>query len=337
MGQRRYLRNRLLVQRRLLCESGVTLIELMISMAVGMFVVLTATAVLVSVKSSYLEQDDEAQMQETGRYALDVIGRSVRQASHGSWGMSQGANHDVSAMGADVFGLDARSLKSRTSDIEAAVTKSVNGSDVLAIRFFGSGAEEAGDGTALNCAGFAAAAPSPIDISEDKRAWSIFYVATDATGEPELYCKYRGDNSWTSHAIARGVESFQVLYGLDTDMDGLPNRLLNASAIHTLDDALELNGVNAIERAADRNKKTHWKKVVVVKVAMLIRGAHDVRGRGPGMTYALFGDMYANEYGAGDLGVRIKASDLPGAVRGRTRRIFSTTIRLRNGAVGAPA
>lgn len=337
MDQRRYVRNRRLKQRDLRCESGVTLVELMISMTVGMFVVLTATAVLVSVKSNYLEQDDVAQMQETSRYALDVIGRSVRQASHRSWNLPQGAIHDVSALGADVFGLDARSLKSRTEGIEAAVTKSVNGSDVLAIRFWGSGAEESGDGTVLNCAGFAASAPTIIDMSEDKRAWSIFYVATDATGEPELYCKYRGDNSWNSQAIARGVESFQVLYGLDTDEDGLPNRLLNASGVQALDDTLELHGANAVERAADSNKRSHWRKVVLVKVAMLIRGAHDVRGRGPGTSYSLFGDMYVSEYGANDPGVRIKESDLPNAVRGRARRIFSTTIRLRNGARGAPA
>jgi len=326
----------MLMRRRSRCEAGVTLVELMISMAVGLFVVLTATAVLVSVKASYLEQDDAAQMQETGRYALDVIGRSLRQASHDSWGVSQGAIPDVSTLGADVFGLDARSLKSRTPGIEAAVAKSVNGSDVLAIRFYGSGGEEAADGAALNCAGLAEAAP-PMDISDDRRAWSIFYVATDATGEPELYCKYRGDSSWTSQAIARGVESFQVLYGLDTDMDGLPNRFLSASALHALDEALALHGANAIERAIDRNKKTHWKKVVAVKVAMLVRGAHDVRGRGRGMSYALFGDMYATEYAARDVGVRINESDLPSAVRGRARRVFSTTIRLRNGAAGAPA
>jgi type IV pilus assembly protein PilW len=320
-----------------LCESGVTLVELMISMTVGMFVVLAATAVLVSVKSGYLEQDDEAQIQETGRYALDVIGRSVRQASHDSWDVSDGLLHDVSVLGADVFGLDARTLKGRAPGIEAAVTKSVNGSDVLAIRFFGSGVPESGDGTMLNCAGFSAAAPSLNDISDDRRAWSIFYVATDATGEPELYCKYRGDSDWTSQAIARGVESFQVLYGLDTDMDGLPDRMLNASAIQALDDTLELHGASAVERAADKNKKTHWKKVVAVRVAMLIRGTHDTRARWEGASYTLFGDMYANAFAASDPGVRIKTADLPAADRGRARRIFATTIRLRNGAAGMPA
>jgi len=321
--------------RSLRYERGVTLVELMIAMAVGLFVVLAATTLLVSARTTYLAQDDEARIQETGRYVLDVLSRAVRQASHKTWDAERVATTDWFAFDPDVIGLDARSLRSRTPGIEAPLLKSVNGSDVLAIRFFGAGNGENGDGTMLNCAGFAIPAPSPADMTADGRTWSIFYVATDDSGEPELYCKYQGKSNWTSQSIARGVESFQVLYGLDTDMDGFPNRLLNASGINALDDELVLHGANAIERAKDRAKKTHWKKVVTVKVAMLIRGAHDVRWNGPANGYALFGDTYGNEYADEDLGVLIRDADLPRAVRGKLRRVFSMTIRLRNGMEGA--
>ena len=64
-------------------QSGVTLVELMISMAIGMFVVMAATALLVSTKSGYLIQDDEAQIQASGRFAIDMVSRAVRHVK--SW------------------------------------------------------------------------------------------------------------------------------------------------------------------------------------------------------------------------------------------------------------
>lgn len=312
-------------------QAGVTLIELMISMAVSLFVVLAATALFVSTKSGYILQDDEANMQDTARYAIEVIGRAVRQASYENWDGSQPPVVASELLSPGVTGMDARSLKSRTQGVDSPLRSAVNGSDVLAVRFFGSGEGDNGDGTMLNCAGFGVAAPSP-GATEEERGWSIFYVAKDSTGEPELYCKYRGNTNWTSQSIARGVESFQVLYGLDTDEDGLPNRLLNASAIEALDDALILQGVNAVERARDRSRKSHWRKIVIVKIALLVRGAHASRADGPA-DYHLFGRDYASA--SGDTGTRIRKNDLHGSVRGRVRRVFSSTIWLRGRSAGS--
>lgn len=314
-------------------QAGVTLIELMISMAVSLFVVMAATALFVSTKSGFILQDDEANMQDTARYALEIIARAVRQASYENWGSSLPPVTASELLSPGVTGLDARSLKSREHGIDSPLRNAVNGSDVLAIRFFGSGSAENGDGTMLNCAGFGVAAPSP-GVTEEERGWSIFYVAKDSTGEPELYCKYRGNTNWASQSIARGVESFQVLYGLDTDDDGLPNRLLNATAIEALDDALILQGVNAVERTLDRSRKSHWRKIVTVKIALLVRGAHASRADGPA-DYHLFGKDYASV--ASDAGARIRRIDLPGSVRDRERRVFSSTIWLRSRSGGSAA
>lgn len=318
-------------------QSGLTLIELMISMALGLFVVAATTALLVSTKSGYLAQDDDAQIQDTGRYAIEIIARSVRQTAYANWDSSEASAPATTEISASIAGLDAHSLKSRTAGIEAPLAKSVNGSDVLAIRFFGSGSGDNGDGTMLNCAGFGVAASSTDEDADASRGWSIFYVAEDANGEPELYCKYLGNDNWASQAIARGVESFQVLYGLDADEDGLPNQYLNATAINALDDGLSLRGHNARERAADRSRRSHWKKVVAIKAALLVRGANTTRSERPANKYDLFGKDYANAYATADAGVRISESALPKKLRGRERRIFSTTIQLPGASVRNPA
>jgi len=301
----------------------------------ALLVVRAETAVSVSTKSSYFVQNEQILIQDAGRYAIEVIARAVRQAGYEDWPMRQARSEAAVSTGADspnVFGLDARSLKASADGIAAPLVKSVNGSDVLAIRFLGAGTGDDGDGTILNCAGFGvAAAPH----GEDGRGWSIFYVGTDAAGEPELYCKYRGKDHWAAQSIARGVESFQVLYGVDTDADGWPNRLLNASAIDGLDDALPVQGANAAERAADKSRKSHWHKVVAVRVALLVRGMQAVAVESQAHDYELFGRDYANAQAAADSGVRIRVSDLPKSIRNRERRIFSATIRLRNTVAGS--
>ena len=307
-------------------QAGLTIIELMISMTLGLLIILAATALLLSSRSGYAAQEDGAQIQETGRYALENIVRAVRQTGYENWDTAQAPTIADTTLSANIDGLDARSQKENTSGIESALTTSVNGSDVLALRFFGNA-----DGGTLNCAGFSVAAPDASDPVGDGRGWSIFYVA-DSDGEPELRCKYFGKTSWTSEAIARGVESFQVQYGLDTDADGLPNRFVTATAIDALDDALILVGPNAVARAADKNRKTYWKKVTAIKVALLVRGSEPARVDTLTTQYDLFGKDYGDAYAAADSGTRIREQDLPRAARNRLRKVFVLTIHMRNHA-----
>jgi type IV pilus assembly protein PilW len=325
--KRHHLHARRMALRRK--QHGLTIAELMISMALGLLVILATTILLVSSKSTYTAQDDGTRLQETGRYALENIARWVRQAAFEDWDTEQAPIVADAISSANIDGLDAHSLTERTNGIESALSTSVNGSDVLALRFFG-----AGDGSILNCAGFAVTSAQAQEDAEKGRGWSIFYVA-DSDGEPELRCKYFGKNSWTSEAIARGVESFQVLYGVDTDADGLPNQFLTATAIDALDGQLILDGRNAIERAQDKNKKTYWKKVMVIKVAMLVRGSELARMDALTTQYDLFGKDYADAYATTDRGTRIREDELPPAVRNRLRKVFTQTIQLRNHPAGS--
>ncbi|HJV80081.1 PilW family protein [Noviherbaspirillum sp.] len=308
-------------------QYGLTLVELMISMALGLLIVMATTTLFVSTKTTYLMQDDDARIQETGRYAIDVITRSIRTVSFEEESSSE-LPISAAMTNASISGLDAAGLKSRTQGIDGPYTKAVNGSDVLAVRFSGAGSGDNGDGTMLNCAGFSVSALSASESADESRGWSIFYVAEDASGEPELYCKYRGDDSWTSQAIARGVESFQVLYGLDMDDDGLPDQFLNATAIDALDNASSSRDARLHDRVTERRGKGYWKKVAAVKFSLLIRGANRTQSEKATTQYDLFGKDYSNAYAGADAGVRLLESSLPKSVRGRQRRIFSSMVLL---------
>ncbi|WP_257572310.1 PilW family protein, partial [Janthinobacterium sp. UMAB-60] len=249
---------------------GVSLVELLVALSLGALLMLAASSVLLAASGSYGDQSASARLDDNGRYALDTIVRAVRQTAYVNWDRSAAPVAHAAHDSANIAGLDAHSLGKNSEGISGALPGALHGSDVLALRYYGAGKEEGGDGSVLNCAGFGVGAAQ----TEAQRGWSIFYVAQGADGEGELRCKYRGVNGWGADAVIRGVDGFQVLYGLDTDTppDGVANRYVNASALDAYDAALVLVGADAAARQRDLHSRTHWKRVAGVRVALLLHG-----------------------------------------------------------------
>ena len=296
-------------------QRGMTLAELLVALTLGLVVLLAGSTLLVGANASYAGHADAAAIDDSGRYALEVIGRAVRQGAFADW-ERLGAAGPASGAPAPLLGLDDRSLGKTSFGIDDALPDSVNGSDVLAVRYAGAGTGPDGDGSVLNCAGF------PVHALED--GWSIFYVARNGDGQNELRCKYRGATSWGADAVVAGVDSFQVMYGIDTDTprDGAANRYVNASALSALDAALPLSGANAAELEAERNTRTWWKRVTSVKVALLLHGERPSTVAAPA-AYDLFGQDYSDEHGAGDPGVSLLDTGLSSGDGPRPRRLFT--------------
>ena len=322
--------NGLRVHRRR--QRGLSLVELLVALSLGALLMLAASTVLLAASGSYGDQSASARLDDNGRYALDAIARAVRQTAYVNWDSSAApvahADHDS----ANIAGLDARSLGKNSEGISEALPGALHGSDVLALRYYGAGKDGGGDGSVLNCAGFGVGAAQ----TQAQRGWSIFYVAQGADGEGELRCKYRGANGWGADAVIRGVDGFQVLYGLDTDTppDGVANRYVNASALDAYDAALVLVGADAAARQRDLHSRTHWKRVAGVRVALLLHGeagqADKMAELGPAQ-FDLFGKAYAEAQGAGDPGARVLRTAFSPALQGRRRQIVQTSIMLRNG------
>lgn len=319
---------------RLRQHRGMSLLELLVALSLGALLMLAASSVLLAASGSYGDQSASARLDDNGRYALDTIARAVRQTAYVNWDSSAAPVAHAAHDSANIAGLDAHSLGKNSEGISGALPGALHGSDVLALRYYGAGKEEGGDGSVLNCAGFGVGSAQ----TQAQRGWSIFYVAQGADGEGELRCKYRGANGWGADAIIRGVDGFQVLYGLDTDTppDGVANRYLNASALDAYDAALVLVGADAAARQRDLHSRTHWKRVAGVRVALLLHGeagqADKMAELGPAQ-FDLFGKAYAEAHGAGDMGVRIARTALPIATRSRLRQLVQTSIMLRNGPV----
>jgi type IV pilus assembly protein PilW len=290
-------------------ERGMTLAELMVALTVGLGIVLMAGRLLVLANGAYAAQVESAGVEDGGRFAIDLISRAVRQA--GAVDVDVVASAAADEAPARLAGLDARTLSRAAAGIDDALPGAVNGSDVLAVRFPGDGG-----GSVVDCAGF------PVAAGEE--GWSIFYVARNGEGETELRCKYRGDAHWSADAVVSGVDGFQVLYGIDTDdpPDGVANRYVNATAIDALDDSLAGLG------EAEFNRRTHWKRVVDIRVGLLLHGSRPTRTEPGRAHYDLLGAGYAAAVGLDDPGSLLDENRMPSDLRRRERRWFVFTVAL---------
>jgi type IV pilus assembly protein PilW len=310
-------------------QHGATIAELMVALAVGMLAMLMAAGLLASANAGYVAQVEAAAVDDSGRYALELITRSARQAAFLNWERAEAAL-DQAAAPARIGGLDARTLSRDADGISAPLADAVNGSDVLAVRFAGAGAGPGGDGSVTSCAGFG------VGAQED--GWSIFYVGRNAAGEGELRCKYRGKSSWGADAIIGGVDTFQVLYGLDTDVpaDGVANQYVSAGVLEELDAALVLSGADPVAREREQRRRTHWKRVTSIRVALVVHGARPAPSGAEPQVFDLFGRPYSEAFGAADIGVRLPEQQMPAALRQRERKMFSSSVLLRNPLLEVP-
>ena len=298
-------------------QAGLTIAELMVAMALGLAVLLASGSLLITSVRAHAAVMEASEMDDGGRYAVDALARAIRLAAHVDW-----AAHPTldPAAPAPLAGLDASSLERTGAGIDAALPDEANGSDVLALRFPGSGAPPNGDGATLDCAGF--------PVHRDEEGWSIFYVARNAQGDAELRCKYRGASNWSSDAVAGRVDGFQVLYGLDADGDRVPERYVNATELGALDAALVPVGATPDERAADLRKRTHWKRVALVRVALLLHGPRLNPGADADIVYDLFGPDHGAAFSAGDPGTRLAGAALDEGRAPRMRKLYGATIAL---------
>lgn len=69
-------------------QRGMTLVELMVAMTIGVFIVGAVSAVYINTRGSFDYSTEVARIQETGRFALDTISRDIRMAGYNGCGKS---------------------------------------------------------------------------------------------------------------------------------------------------------------------------------------------------------------------------------------------------------
>ena len=308
-------------QRRHAGQRGFTLIELMVALVIGLLVAAAAVAALIVARQGFNSVDSGTQLRENVRFASSLIQRIGVQAGYVDVYMNR-APLVTDPAGISGFDNTDVGVVPATGPTFPAGT-GVNGSDALVVRFWGvstrpNDVTAPADGSMINCAG----------IAEPERpgvpATSIFHIVTSSSGEPTLVCTYRDPTSglWARVPLVQGVESMQVLYGVD---GVTPNAVPPAPFVGA--DTVPERYLTATQMVVGGNSAAtldNWRRVRSLRIGLLVRGpaSTGVDRAGTAMTYAVLGSGFS---AAGDTG-----ANLTTVADGRLRQHLVFNVHLRN-------
>lgn len=232
------------------CQKGFSLIELMISMVIGLFLLSGIASSYLSSKQASVNRSETSLLEDNGRLALEVITKSLEHTGHAPNIFLE--NPFIESL-ADVVAdtcLDGTTNVVNTGIFRVAADNDVLGQDTIGVMFHG------GDNIFTDCTGNTMDAVAPVGCRlrslpnvnaapESSKIYNSFYV--DNTNKT-LECA--GSRSAVGVTIAEGVENIQFLYGVDNNSDGTVDRYVNATAINaSVIDSLDWSSVMSIQTA----------------------------------------------------------------------------------------
>jgi len=186
-------------------QCGYTLIELMVAMSLGLFIIGGGIGIFIATQQSNRMQENLSRLQETARFAMDFIERDMRMT--GFWGCKAATTPD-----ADVAGTDGAS----------------GAADTLTLR--GAFAPSAADAAAIYTT-----CTSPVlstdTVYTDTKARIVYSITSSTLNRA---------TGGSTAAVADGVDNMQILYGADTDADGVANYYVPATNITNMANVISL-------------------------------------------------------------------------------------------------
>ena len=324
-------------------QHGLTLIELMVAMVIGLIMVLAATAALLLSRQGFNQVDAASQLRDNARFATSLIERLSVQTGYRDL-LYAATSRPPSTLGMtterpNIFGFDNRTRSAGHKSYEASSSpRAANslgyGSDILVLRFQAAATDLVGstdaDKAMIDCMGHT---PDTVMNDRYERYSSIFHIA-DRNGEPTLMCTRwpQADDYGTADTqpLITGVENFQVLYGIDTT--GKSTTLPDGTTVDEPDSVVDqyLPASQITDASNPALTLTRWQQVRSLRIGMILRSA-------PGTA---IGDTSATTlypFGNSTTSKAMFASNSvdPGSVftppnDGRLRQVVTFTVHLRN-------
>ncbi len=198
-----------LVANRHAQSAGFSLIELMIAIALGLVLLISMTQIFGGMKNSYRFQEGMARVQENGRIANDIIARQSRLAGFRTAVWNDPVPNFYPVTGGSTDG-------------------GVGGNDTLQVMYMDD----------LDCLNVANGAAIDAETNQTINFYKRVTFAVDANDDLIWTCEYGATVAAlaaqiSAEVVIAGVDSFQILYGVDTDvpLDFSLNRWSVASAI----------------------------------------------------------------------------------------------------------
>lgn len=242
-------------------HAGFTLVELIVSLGIGLFLVSGTVSIFIQSNRSAAQDEEISRVLENGRYVVRFLSRELAMA--GFWGkfldVETTTNHASISIaqdcgnGIDPWAMDLDPIQFLNNSTAATVAATfacvpsadvVAGTDLLAIKRVADGSTADADivinNVYMRTNGVAAsmftggAAATPPALTGTESNWSYFpqvyyirdYSVTPADGIPAL-CRAYLDNSFPANMVNEvlvdGVENIQIEFGVDEDDDFIAN------------------------------------------------------------------------------------------------------------------
>ncbi len=210
-------------------QRGLSLVELMVAMVIGLLIIAAVSSVYLSAKRSYQARDGLSLLQENGRIALKRLRSGISKAGYPGY-------ENMRPLLADTRHLD-QFAGLQGSNLEACANNTGNGTDRITIQFMPRGEVY----TPEDCLGN--------ESKSTARVVNSYYIENDTL-------KCRGSGNKAGQPIAENILDLQVLYGIDSDDDGVTDQYKGLP-----------------QGAAD------WNHVVAVRIGLLVSSGVDVFDR----------------------------------------------------------
>lgn len=338
-------------------QRGFTLIELMIAMLIGVFLMGGVIQIFLSAKQAYRLQENLSRLQENGRFAMDFITKDVRMA--GFMGCSKAlplplgtvteqtkisGTNNIGSPPKDTISFqyakscggelrlamtDATSNIIIKSDTSSATTPSPNSCNintttnktVLIANCTNSDVFSA-TGVSSGTGDQVIQHTTPLSkiYSTDAELFSFQSVTYNIqTGAGGMPALFRVDSTGTNELV-EGIENMQILYGVDTDtpnQDFIPNYYVDSTKVTGLAPIPTNVKDSAGVVTLDPNFPA-WGRVVSVRISLLAATIDD------GLTFSTKTDGTETSQPYTYNGTTTTPTDR------RIRRVFSSTIAVRN-------
>jgi type IV pilus assembly protein PilW len=292
---------------------GLTLVELMIALTIGLVIIAAASAMFLSSSASRRQIEQSADVIESGRYGLDMLSLDLSQAGfYGTLAVPTGTTLDPCstdpASWADSLAIPARGLNNMQADPGCVSRKA--GTDAIFIQRAstctvadsGSGcAEDVGNaylqvsecGLEYNTTPFVVAkgndaafvlqtkACDGTTATKRKLIRRIFFVSdTDVLS----YVDITLNGAMSAVPVVENIEQMQIVYAIDADNDGTPDSFTPTPA--------------------------DWSQVIGARVWLLARSSDKSSNASSERTYQMSDTIYT----------------VPAAAANFKRRVYSTYI-----------
>lgn len=271
-------------------QSGLTIVELMVSLAIGLILMGGMVQIFSTNKNAYRYNVSLAEMQDNGNYSLEYMTNQINQIGYvPNWSGYHDADHNQDKRkNRQDMEWWAYGAKPPVEGIEGGGEVS----DAITINVLA----DPNDGPVMDCVGNRIAAPGNFPAAIDAPAtWvgitNALVARTDASGRSALLCN--------GIEIAEGIENMQIVYGVDT-LDPDPAALFPYDG--RVDRYLRWDEISAADRL----------NILTVRIALLTTSNEQTRAAENRNSYDLVGTEVT---ASGDR---------------KLRSVYTATIRLRN-------